>query len=114
MKVPAIGRADAFFMVLIALTAAMRLRDCWPASRQEIAAVQTLAARNDSARRVVSSRLSGDPELNEGELRHLRERVMAIEALASRPDADARVRSAQSAIATGGVFHRPRGANGAD
>jgi len=87
MKFSRVGRADALFMILIVLTVAMRLRDRWPASPEEIAAVRTLAASNESARRIVSLRLTGDRDLNKGELRHLRERVIAVETLASRSNA---------------------------
>jgi hypothetical protein len=85
MNLSKIGGADAFLIALIALTSAMWLHDRLPASRAEIAGVEALAASNENAQRVVASRLSDDPKPSKGEARRLRERVVAIEASASRP-----------------------------
>lgn len=85
---PKIGSAEFFFIALIALTSAMWLRDRLPASREEIAGVEALAASNEDAQRAVAARLSDDPSPTRGEARRLRERVTAIEARASRRSAN--------------------------
>jgi len=85
MNLSKIGGTESFLIALIALTSAMWLHDRLPASREEIAGVEALAAPNENARRVVASRLSDAPSLSKGEARRLGERVVAIEASASRP-----------------------------
>ena len=85
MNIPKIGGAELFFIALIALTSAMWLHDHLPASREEIAGVQALAASNENAQRVVASRLLDNASPSKGEARRLRERVVAIEAIASGP-----------------------------
>jgi hypothetical protein len=85
MKIPKMGCGELFLVVLIVLTAAMWLRDRLPASADEIRGVQALAASNEAAQQVVSSRLAEGSNLSRREARRLRERVVAVEAFASRP-----------------------------
>ncbi|MEW6339656.1 MAG: hypothetical protein RXR20_25300 [Paraburkholderia sp.] len=85
MKIPKMGCGEVFLVALIVLTTVMWLRDRLPASAAEIRGMQALAASNEAAQRVVASRLADGSSLSSSDVRRLRERVVAIEAYASRP-----------------------------
>ena len=87
-KRPKLGVVDKALLALVALTAAMWLRDQLPASGVELAEVQALAAHNEAAHAAVVAALSADPSPNRREARQLRERVVAIERASLRLSED--------------------------
>ncbi|HDR9068224.1 TPA: hypothetical protein QDA90_003532 [Burkholderia vietnamiensis] len=91
-KLPKLGMVEAALLALVALTAAMWLRDQIPASEVELTEVRALAAGNDAARQVVAETLSVYPSPNKREVRQLRERIVAIERVALRLSEDPSMR----------------------
>jgi hypothetical protein len=84
MRIPKLNPVEIVFVMLIGLTAAMSARDRLSASGDAIAAIQVLARQNDDAMRVVAVAMAAQPQMNIGEARRLRERVIAIELTATR------------------------------
>jgi hypothetical protein len=84
MSFPRVGPVEAGLLVLVAVTALARIHDALPASAAEISAVGAIARTNDDATRSFGEALAEDPEISKGKLRHLRERVVSIEAEAAR------------------------------
>ncbi|KVO15150.1 hypothetical protein [Burkholderia ubonensis] len=92
-KLPKLGMVEKVLLVLVVFTAAMWLRDQFPANEVELAEVRALAARNEAARQAVAETLSADPSPNRRELRQLREHVVAIERFSLRLSEDPSMRA---------------------
>ncbi|HDR9034220.1 TPA: hypothetical protein QDB07_001689 [Burkholderia vietnamiensis] len=92
-KLPTIGMVEKVLLALVVFTAAMWLRDQFPANDVELAEVRALGARNEAARKAVAETLSADPSPNRRELRKLRERVVAIESFSLRLSEDPSMRA---------------------
>jgi hypothetical protein len=92
-KLRKLSMVEMALLALTVLTAAMWLRDQIPASEAELIEVRALAARSGAARQAVAETLSADPSPNKREVRHLRERVVAIERVALRLSEDPSMRA---------------------
>lgn len=84
MKRLRLGCLELLFIALIALTAAARVVDAWPASSHEIEALSALAASNGAARSFVAASLSAQGSPSRKQVRRWRGRVVAIEDAATR------------------------------
>lgn len=92
MRVSKLSPIEIVFVVLIILTVAMSIRDRLPASRQQIAEIQVLARQDDKAAQAVATTLAANRDMNAGEARRLRERVVSIELATSRLSARPEIR----------------------
>ncbi|KVD92970.1 hypothetical protein WS63_08015 [Burkholderia stagnalis] len=92
-KLPKLSMVEKALLALVVFTAAMWLRDQFPANDVELAEVRALGARNEAARQAVTETLSADPSPNRRELRKLRERVVAIESFSLRLSEDPSMRA---------------------
>lgn len=88
-----LGWKERALLVLIVVTVAMWARDRMPASPQAVIELRALASKNEISRQALDHVLASGDDLSVGDVRQLRNQVVAIQAATQRLSTDATARA---------------------